>query len=62
MTAGILSPPLALADGGMMGHGFNSGMMSWGGGLGWLFVLTWIVWLVVGVFLAIFLWQKINKK
>jgi hypothetical protein len=40
---------------------WGSDMMGWGG-FGWLFTLTWIVWLVVGIFLAIWLWQKINKK
>ena len=36
-----------------------------GGGLGLaaiLFWATWIVYLVVGIFLAIYLWQKITKK
>jgi len=46
----------------------NSMMWNWGqnmmgwGGFGWLFTLTWIVWLIVGIFLAVWLWQKINKK
>ncbi|MDP2735672.1 MAG: hypothetical protein Q8P12_05705 [bacterium] len=37
-------------------------MMGWGGGFGWLFGITWIVWLVVGVLLAVWLWQKISKN
>jgi len=45
-----------------MGYGLNGGMMNWGGGFGLLFTLSWIIWLVVGIFLAIYLWQKINKK
>ena len=41
-------------DGGMMGIG--------GGAFSFLAFLTWIVWLVVGILAAIWLWQKINKK
>ena len=42
------------------------GMMDWGygmmGGFGYLAGLTWIVWTLVGIFAAIWLWQQINKK
>lgn len=41
-------------------------MMEGGYGIGGLFGLlglaTWIVWLVVGILLAAFLWKKINSK
>ena len=36
--------------------------MMWGGGSSFFFVLTWLVFLVVGIFLAVYLWQKISKK
>jgi len=43
-------------------YGFGSdgwsGMM---GGWGWLMGLTWIVWLVVGILLVVWLWQKVRK-
>ncbi len=44
-----------------MGYGeLGYGMM---GGWGGVFVgLTWIIWLVVGIFAAIWLWQHIDKK
>ena len=41
----------------------NYGYMGGGMGLfGTLAFITWLVWLTVGIFLAILLWQKINKK
>jgi len=43
----------------MMGS-FSQNMM-WGGGAGFFLTLTWLVWLVVGIFLAVYLWQKISK-
>lgn len=33
-----------------------------GGGFGTIFTISWIVWLAVGILLAIFLWQKVTKK
>lgn len=45
----------------MMMYDYNSmglGFGNWGGSL---FVLTWLVWLGVGVLLFVFLWQKIKK-
>lgn len=44
--------------GGMMGWG----MMGGSGSLYWLSLLTVIVWLVVGVLLATWLFQKLTKK
>lgn len=71
MVGIIVKTVQAHGEGGLVGP-FNetncSMMWNWGqnmmgwGGFGWLFTLTWIVWLVVGIFLAIWLWQKINKK
>ncbi|MBI2607885.1 MAG: hypothetical protein HYW51_03605 [Candidatus Doudnabacteria bacterium] len=39
-----------------MGHMFGSGAFSWFG------YLMAIIWLVIGVLVIIWLWQKINKK
>lgn len=49
-----------------MGSGWG-GMMGGGWGFGWglgmfLVVATWLVWLVVGVMLIIWLWRQIDKK
>ena len=41
---------------------FNQNMMGWGGGAGWLFALTWIVWLAVGILAIIWFWGQITKK
>lgn len=38
------------------------GMMGYGGGMGILFSVAIIAWIVVGVLVSLFLWQKINKK
>ncbi|MDO8600970.1 MAG: hypothetical protein Q7R73_05225 [bacterium] len=43
----------------MMG-GFGPGFMGGGGSL--LFLLTWLVWLAVGILAAAWLWKQINKK
>ena len=46
--------------------GLGAGMMGWGGmmGGGWsiFILLQYLVWLIVGIFAAIWLWQKITKK
>lgn len=54
-------PFLALADGdGMMMGGWG---MGWGMGVaGWFFGITWLVWLIVEILAAVWLWQQINKK
>ncbi len=39
--------------------GDKSGMMGFGGGF---MLITWAVWLIVGILAAIWLWQHINKK
>jgi len=47
----------------MMNFGSGYGpMFGGGGGFGAIALVTWLVWIVVGIFLAILLWQKINKK
>ncbi len=61
--AALFSPALAFANFGysfetMMPWGWG-GMMGSGGILGWL---SSLVWLVVGVFAAIWLWQHIDRK
>lgn len=50
----------------MMGTwgGYDGGMMGGYGGGGTFFLLaglTWVVWLVVGVLLAVWLWKQIKK-
>ncbi|QQG42511.1 MAG: hypothetical protein HYW15_03330 [Candidatus Giovannonibacteria bacterium] len=46
----------------MMGYGYGFGSMMGGGGLfGFFGVLTWLVWLAVGILLAVWLWKKINQ-
>lgn len=39
-----------------------TGMMYWGGGMGVWGPLTMLVWLVVGILAAVWLWQQITKK
>jgi len=53
----------------MMKGGSNSMMGNWGqnsawwGGVGsWLISLLWLVWLIVGILAAIWLWKQIIKK
>lgn len=60
--------------GGMMGNNFSniggSGMMGWGYGVAggwtniwfWLVLFSVIIWLIVGVLAAIWLWKKIQEK
>lgn len=62
-------PGLSLAhtgtDNGQMG-GHMMDWVGWGmpamGGLGLLAVVTWLVWLVVGVMLIAWLWQQISNS
>lgn len=55
----VLALPLsAFAD----GYGMMDGGYGMAGGFGYLAGLTWIVWTLVGIFAAIWLWQQINKK
>ena len=42
----------------MMDYGYGYGGMNLFGSLG---LLTWIVWLAVGILLCVYLWKKINK-
>jgi hypothetical protein len=44
----------------MWNYGGYDHMM--GFGAGFFGFITWLVFMTVGVLLAIFLWQKINKK
>lgn len=65
MTLGLaaLVPTLALADWGNYGGGY--GMMGYGGdmgGFGFFMTAGGIVWTVVGILAAVWLWQQINKK
>ncbi len=41
------------------GDGYGYGMMGFGGGF---MLITWAVWLIVGILAAIWLWKQINKK
>ncbi len=52
----LVAPFIASAN--IMG-GDKYGMMGFGGGF---MLITWLVWLIVGIFAAIWLWQQINKK
>ena len=45
----------------MMGYGWNN-MMGGSVAGSFLFTLTWVVWLVVGVLAAVWLVKQINKK
>ena len=45
-----------------MNFGYGYGPMLGGGGIGTFALITWLIWIIVGIFLAIFLWQKITKK
>ncbi len=57
-TLALVAPFVASA--GMMGgDGYGYGMMGFGGGF---MLITWIVWLTVGILAAIWLWKQINKK
>ena len=42
--------------------GYSGSMMGGAGTFGLMAFITWLVWILVGVFLAVFLWQKISKK
>ncbi len=39
--------------------GEKYGMMGFSGGF---MLVTWVVWLIVGILAAIWLWKQINKK
>lgn len=45
----------------MMGNWGNN-PMGWSGFNSWLITLLWLVWLIVGILAAIWLWKQINKK
>ncbi len=42
-----------------MGDGYGYEMMS---SLGGFMILTWLVWFIVGILAAVWLWQQISKK
>ncbi len=60
----VLTPSLVLAleptyrGGGYGMMGYSSGM----GGFGFFMAFAGIVWTVVGILAAVWLWQQINKK
>ncbi len=59
VTALALVAPFVASANMMGGDGYKNGMMGFGG----VFMLmTWIVWLTVGILAAIWLWKQINKK
>lgn len=69
MNSGMMSMMNMMTGGGMMGGSGNSMMGNWGqnpmwwGGVGsWLISLLWLVWLIVGILAAIWLWKQIIKK
>jgi len=47
----------------MWGGGWSWGQnQMWSGAGSWLITLTWLVWLIVGVLAAVWLWKQITKK
>jgi hypothetical protein len=42
------------------GYGYGGGMM--GSSFGFLGLLTWVVFLIDGILLGLWLWQKISKN
>ena len=58
MMMGGWSSPFTQTNNPMMNFGQNP---MWWGGAGWLFILTWVIWLVVGILAAIWLWKQIKK-
>lgn len=60
MTGGWSSPFGLNQSNNSMMNGFGQGFM--GGGGSFFFAATWLVWLVVGILAAIWLWKQINKK
>ncbi len=55
-------PTVSFANGVEYGH-----MMDWSGGMmggtwGVLGLITWVVWLIVGILAVVWLFQQINKK
>lgn len=64
----LLTPVLAGAHSGEDGsahHSMMEGFGMWGnmGGLwSWLWALLYIVWLIAGILLAIWLWRQLTKK
>ncbi|MEX0877711.1 MAG: hypothetical protein WDZ40_02485 [Candidatus Spechtbacterales bacterium] len=54
------------SDGGsfhMMDWHMGNGVGMMGGGVfGFFALLTWLVWLVVGILAVVWLWQDINRK
>jgi uncharacterized membrane protein len=60
-TLTLFFPAVAAANGADGGFMHWGGMM--GGGFGYgLGALLYVVWLLVGIFAAIWLWQQITKK
>ncbi len=58
-TALALVAPFIASANIMGGDGYKYGMMGYGGGL---MLLTWLVWLIVGILTAVWLWKQISKK
>lgn len=59
----LATPILAFADWSNYGGGY--GMMGYGGGMngfGFFMVAGGIIWTIVGILVAVWLWQQINKK
>jgi len=59
----VAMPAIALANWG--GSDIGYGMMGYGsgmGGFGFFMAAGGIVWTVVGILAAVWLWQQINKK
>ncbi len=59
VTALALVAPFVASANILGGDGYRQGMMGYSGGL---MLLTWLVWLIVGILTAVWLWKQINKK
>ncbi len=62
LVLSFLFPVLASAHAEDLGPEMMGGWNMMGWGLWpWFFTLTWLVWLVVGILIIVWLWKKINK-
>jgi hypothetical protein len=59
----VFAVPIAVGANGVEDGYMHWGGMMGGGGFGFgIFTLLYLVWLIVGIFAAIWLWQQITKK
>jgi hypothetical protein len=46
----------------MMNFGYGPGFVGGFGGISIVALVTWLVWITVGILLAVYLWKLIDKK